>query len=139
MADEFDLNGDVAVETTPVVSIPPLPETVDNWDEYSDSLPSLRGVPTLKRVMKNYVYHQRLMLRSFTQAQAVHARINGFRTPREKKGDQKKSVVFAARRFFGALSTSALRQQCDLNGISYDSYESQEEIIEALVNKTTQV
>lgn len=63
------------------------------------------------------------------------ARLNGVRTPLEHVGDKSRSLRNTAKRFYESLNTQSLRMQCQLFGVTYDTFDTQEEIITALVDK----
>lgn len=63
------------------------------------------------------------------------ARLNGERTPLEHVGDKSRSLRSTAKRFYESLNTQGLRMQCQLFGVTYDTFDTQEEIITALVDK----
>ena len=63
------------------------------------------------------------------------ARLNGDRTVSQRVGDKKRSLRSTAQFFYESLSTSMLRKQCTLFDVDYDTYEDQESIIAALVEK----
>ena len=79
--------------------------------------------------------HARLTDKNWNSIIAGVSLLNGVRTPGQKKGYQKKSARSTAEMFYNSLSTPSLRMQCQLFGLNYDSFDSVEEAVEALVGK----
>lgn len=128
---------DEVIETL-VQKLPVLPPS-EEWDSYIDTLPEVRGVPTLKRAIHSYLRNRTLMEKALLTVIATHNRINGIRSKSQRKGDSMKSAKFAARSFFNKLTTDGLRRQCSLYCVDYNAYATQEDIIDKLVEVSTGV
>jgi hypothetical protein len=93
------------------------------------------GVKKLINSVEKATTHADLAERFKEQAYKTASRINGIRSYAQKKGDKVRSLRHTAQRFYEALSTQGLRQHCALFGIDYDSYDNQEDIIAAVIQK----
>lgn len=98
--------------------------------EYTDK----RGVKTLIKWHENWNMHMRLANAAYEHMQASAAYVNGHRLG-HVRGMRKHSLKVTAQKFYESLPTAALRSQCSLFDLDYNSYESQEDIIAALVAK----
>lgn len=93
------------------------------------------GVINVKKRWKLYRYHTELASQAWDRMLASINRINGVRSVDQKHGDKKRSLRATAQSFYEALSTSGLRMHCTLFNLDYNVFESQEDVISALVNK----
>lgn len=117
-----------------------LPETDDavTVDRFLISLinhTDVRGVPTLSKNYSKMLYHQRLVdnFKAIVESNACY--INGVRNKNQKKGDSKRSLRSTAKAFYNSLNTPALRMQCQLFQVDFDSYDSIEAVVDMLVTK----
>lgn len=93
------------------------------------------GCSTLSVQWSKAQYHLDMAQRQYSKCVNKVARLNGVRTPSQKIGDKKRSLRSTATAFYESLSTPLLRKQCQLFNIDYDTFEDQESIIAALVEK----
>lgn len=93
-----------------------------------------RGVTTLYKNITKALDHFNLTQRFLNAAQTNCNTIAGIRSVTQRSGDKKKSARSIAKHFYESLSTSMLRRQCVVFGLDYDSYNTMEEIITALVD-----
>lgn len=96
------------------------------------------GAKTLNNVWEAYKHRAGLLSDAVDRITVTVARINGLRTGEQQAGDKRRSLRQAAEKFYASLSTGMLRAQCNILGVDYDSYESQEDIIDVLVTKHLQ-
>ena len=103
--------------------------------QYSDQ----RGVQTLLSRVDRYVYHLDLCESTWEEMEASVRFLSGTRSdsgmPRASSNTPEK-VAYA---FYNTLNTPALRMQCTLFGLSYDSYDSVDGVIDALVAKQVEM
>ena len=100
-------------------------------DQHGD----IRGVTMLKDRLATYQRTLSLLHRQFNQIKTSVSFINGVRTKSQKAGDKKRSVRSTAETFYMSLSTPALRQHTAMFSLDYDSFESVEDVVAALVDK----
>lgn len=89
------------------------------------------GVKKLLTNISKYQKHITIAEKFAQQAQHTAGYINGTRT---KKPANK--ALKTAQRFYESLNTAGLRAQCVVMAIDYDSFDDQEGIIDALVEKS---
>ena len=121
-----------------------LPETNDAAiaEDFLRSLSDhtdVRGVVTLSKNYSRMCYHQNLTDQFRRRAQLTVGYINGVRNKTQKKGDNKRSLRATATAFYNSLNTSALRMQCQLFQLDFDSYGSIEDVVDMLVTKHIEV
>lgn len=92
-----------------------------------------RGYPTLCKNLGRYVMHSRLADRAWEAASTNVLVING-EGPKRGKMSAEELAARTARSFFGSLSSGQLTQQCKVYGLTKTDYETEDAIIEALVN-----
>jgi hypothetical protein len=127
------------VETTekPHLSMPDFTDTADvkqfmlDLQQYS----AVKGVPTLQKRLVKLLNHQDIASRLTAQCRTGINFVNGVRTHAQVKRDDNRSLKVRARKYFESLPTAALRKQCELFEVDYDSYEDMADIIVALVDK----
>lgn len=90
-----------------------------------------RGVKKLLGMLTRREDHIELAHSFAERAHKTAGYINGHRQPISSTN----KLARAAQKFYTALSTPALRLQCKLYNLDYDSFDSQEDIIAALVEK----
>lgn len=110
-------------------------EAVYLWLDELQAHTDIFGVKKLIYSIGQYREHLRLMRSHLSQVHKSLAVVNGIRTSVQRKADKDRSLQATARRFYESLTTNGLRMQCQLFQVDYDSYESQEDIIAALVEK----
>lgn len=93
------------------------------------------GVLTITKNFTKLLRHQELCDEFWNGVKKGVDVINGIRTPRQYIGSKKRSLRETAHAFYESLPTSALRMQCDLMQVDFDSYDTIESVIEALVQK----
>ena len=117
-----------------------LPETNDTAtaEDFLRSLSNhtdVRGVVTLSKNYSKMRYHQNLTDQFSQKVQLTVGYINGVRSKTQKKGDNKRSLRATATAFYNSLNTSALRMQCQLLQVDFDSHDSIEGVVDALITK----
>ena len=133
--DELN-DSEIAVETPKIE----LPDKNDMkavklfMDNLAETHGGTRGVQTLVKRLHNYVHHAALVVKGWELVETSVKFLNGERTLR---GPTSPDVI--ARRFYNTLSTPGLHMQCNAFAITFDDYETIDEVIEALVEKHVQV
>lgn len=97
-----------------------------------DKNQGVRGVTTLRRYFTKYLQSAALANKHYARMQKTLQVMSGVRAPRQRK---ETSITKAAWVFFDKLPTNQLRAQCTLFGLDYDSFDTVDERIDALVNK----
>ena len=117
-----------------------LPET-DDAATAEDFLRSLsdhtdvRGVVTLSKNYSKMRYHQGLADQFRQKVDLTVCYINGVRSNKQKRGDSRRSLRATATAFYNSLNTPALRMQCQLFQVDFDSYDSIDSVIDVLTAK----
>jgi hypothetical protein len=105
-----------------------------------DSLDGMRGVKTLHKYVKKYLDAIHLAERHMKQVKISVNTVNGITVPRPVGvSNELRKFKRASKTYFNALSTPELRKQCGLFGLDYDSYDSMEAAIAALVDANVAV
>jgi len=92
-----------------------------------DSLDGMRGVKTLDAI--------HLAERHMKQVKISVNTVNGITVPRPVGvSNELRKFKRASKTYFGGLSTPDLRKQCEVFGLDYDSYDTMDEAIAALVD-----
>ena len=109
-----------------------VPPTKENLDQFEKDVQSThgeaRGTGVLFRAISGYKNAMRLANGHWVQIHKSVAFLNGERL--QKEADTANTV---ARKFFSNLSTVALRKQCDIYEVDFDSFEELDDIVTALV------
>lgn len=100
-----------------------------------DNHQSVRGVKMFALRLERYLLHVDLAEQWWERVQTGADFINGVRTNAQKRGTKKKSARATAQAFYESLSTPALRLQCKVFDLNYDSFESVDDVVTALVDK----
>lgn len=98
----------------------------------------IHGVKRLLTRISKYQMHVELCKTYMSGIKSTANYINGVRSRDQKKGDGKRSLRSKAEAFYNTLSTPILRMQCTAFGLDYDSFETVEEAVMALVDKTVE-
>lgn len=94
------------------------------------------GVPTLSKRIKQYRLHRRLLEESYENVLRSIRYITKETTPNQKQSYKKRSLQAKARDVFSSLSPTLLQAQCTALGIDYTAYQSNEEVVNILVDTT---
>lgn len=97
----------------------------------------IRGVKTLKKYVAKYLDTARLAERHMHQVKTSVNTINGVpssRTAMPGVSNELRRFKRASRTYFSGLNTPELRKQCGTFGLDYDSYDSKDAAIAALVD-----
>lgn len=117
-----------------------------NWDSQGDTdlffytldtLGHARGVKTLKKYAHKYLDAIHIAARHMQQVITSLNTVNGVASPRTGTpglSNELRKFKRASKTYFGGLSTPDLRKQCELFGLDYDSYDTMDEAIGALVD-----
>lgn len=100
---------------------------------------AVHGVKSLLKWTDKYLDHVNLAETMWQKAIISANNVNGIRTRTQIQGDKKKSLRHTAEVFYGSLSTSVLRVQCTAFGLNFDGYETIEDVVAALVEKSVEV
>lgn len=93
------------------------------------------GVKTLLKNVDKYAMHTRLAEKFQSKVNVSIPRLRGERTASQRSGDSLRSKRLKASGFFNSLNTTALKRHCRMYELDFDSYESIEDIVEALTEK----
>lgn len=110
----------------------------EEWQDFKTMLEMNRDKHGVKSLLNHIYYYNYHMRHVSTQWKALLKSanvVNGIRTPSQKTGDKSRSLKRTAKKFYESLNTAGLKMQCSLFNIDYDSYDDQESIITALVEK----
>jgi len=99
---------------------------------------SVHGVKRLLTRVQKYQMHVELANAFMSGIHSTASYINGVRSKDQKKGDSKRSLRNKALAFYNTLSTPILRMQCTAFYLDYDSFETVEDVVAALVNRTVE-
>lgn len=113
--------------------------TVDSFIASLQDKQAVHGVKSLLKWTHKYLDHVRLAESMWHRATVSANNINGIRGTSQLKGDKKRSLRHTAEVFYGSLSTPVLRAQCTVFGLDFDSYNSIEDVVTALVDKSVKV
>lgn len=97
------------------------------------------GVKSLAKWTDKYLDHVKLSETMWDRVVKSTHTVNGVRTSTQLKGDKKKGLHRTATTFYSSLSTPLLRAQCAVFNLDYNSYESVEDVVAALVEKSVEV
>jgi len=97
----------------------------------------VRGVSTLLERIEQYARQVALSKSTWEKMETSVRFLSGTRNRSDAPRQMKKETV--ATRFYNTLSTSALRQHCVLFNLDYNSYESVDAVINALVKKQVEM
>lgn len=97
---------------------------------------NVHGVKRLLTRISKYQMHVELANTLLDGISSTANYINGIRSRSQKRGDGKRSLRSKAEAFYNTLSTPMLRMQCAAFDLNYDSFETVEEAVGALVDKT---
>jgi hypothetical protein len=113
-------------------------QEVQDFKTFLDNpdLTEVRGVKKLRNTLKNYLYHLVPLPEVYASMQKTLAYCNGERTTVQYDGDKTRSLRRVSLNFYNKLNTEGLRMQCNLFKLDYNSYESIDDVVNALVNKT---
>jgi hypothetical protein len=102
----------------------------------------IRGVKTLAKSLQQYVKIRNYAAKHLERAQRNLATVNGTRTTSQQTGDKSRSLRYVAQKFYESVDTNdhspncaMLRQYCSVFGLNFDSYETIEDVIKALVDR----
>jgi menaquinone-dependent protoporphyrinogen IX oxidase len=109
-------------------------EQLENFYNTLEAASDVRGVKTLNKHFKLYLRSRELAERHYDRAKKAANVIAGIKTPRQRKYAGVNTLAY---RFLDALDTKQLRVQCQVFGLDYDSFESIEEMFDALIAKMT--
>lgn len=99
----------------------------------------VRGISTLVDRAERYIYHLDLCEGTWEQLEASVRFLSGTRSDSGQPRQRTKTPEKVAYAFYATLNTSALRMQCKLFNLDYDSYEGVDGIIDALVKKQVEM
>ncbi len=105
-------------------------DQVNTFVGYLQEHTDVFGVKKLLSFTQKYQQHIELAEKFTKRAQYTASFINGTRI--RVKSDKTRST---AQKFYESLNTPGLRGQCTLLNVDYDSFDSQEAIIDTLVEK----
>ena len=88
-----------------------------------------------RMLSKNAHRYVRTLKVAEKQYSAIERNVGTLNGVKLRSTDPQKAQHAVAKRFYLSLSTAGLRAQCKLLGVEYDSYNTQEEIVAALVQK----
>jgi hypothetical protein len=100
---------------------------------------AVHGVKSLTKWATKYLNHVTLCESMWQHAVLSANNINGIRGTSQLKGDKKRSLRHTAEVFYGSLSTPVLRAQCTVFNLDYDSFDSIDDVITALVDRSVEV
>lgn len=115
------------------LELPVHQEEYSEWINGLEQHASVRGVRTIASSLSQYLKMSQQAEKHRQRALKSIDIVNGQRTPGQKSGDNARSVQATARKFYEQQSTKGLRTYCSVFNIDYDSYNTQEEIIDNLV------
>ena len=98
-----------------------------------------RGVKTLKEYFNKYLRTVKIAEDHYSKAQTAANTINGVVSARSIAADPNRKLRRSSKKFYEALSTPMLRKQCELFEVDYNAFDSQEDIIKALVDKNVEM
>jgi len=103
-------------------------------EQYSHALSECnnRGVATLQKHLRLYTRTLHILQGHHDHIEASLRYLNGKRAVSGPRSVQK-----AALKFLSSLNTPQLRQQCIMWQLDYDGFETQEEVIDALIKMQT--
>ena len=121
-----------------VIALPKVTLTISDLEDFNTVLSKGQGIFGYKSLLVHWQklkHHVDLAQHFYSSCKNKVARLNGDRTPLQRTGDKRRSLRNTAQQFYESLSTPMLRKQCGLFSVDYDSYEDQESIIAAIVEK----
>jgi len=102
----------------------------------------VRGVKTLAKSLQQYIKIRNYAAKHLERAQRNLATVNGTRTASQQTGDKSRSLRYVAQKFYESVdkndpsqNCAMLRQYCGIFGLTFESYATIEDVIEALVDK----
>lgn len=113
----------------------------DNVEQFTAMLQGYTDVFGVKRLLSRIAKYRMHAVLCDTYMNGIRSTanyINGIRSRDQKKGDSRRSLRNKANAFYNTLSTPVLRMQCTTFGLNYDSFETVEEVVTALVDKTVE-
>jgi len=113
-------------------------EVVEEFISVLQQHPEVHGVKRLLTRISKYQMHVELAAALLEGIKSTANYINGVRNKDQRKGDSKRSLRGKAATFYNTLSTPLLRMQCQTFGLNYDSFETVEDVVNALVNETVE-
>jgi hypothetical protein len=127
-------------EVPPVFNLGDLPEDVDDLVDLKDILVrkmsenvAPRGTLTLVRSINRYVHRKPLLDAAHKELKRTFDYVNGKRGNGAAKGGRVRSIRSLAHKFYDKMPEAAIRRHCVVNGLDYDSFETVDARIEALV------
>ena len=109
--------------------------------QFTTHLGQFENVHGVKRLLTRISKYQMHVVLADTYMSGIHSTanyINGVRSRDQKKGDSKRSLRSKAEAFYNTLSTPILRMQCATFNLDYDSFDTVEAVVEALVSSTVE-
>lgn len=91
------------------------------------------------QAVTQYLYRQPLFDKAVTELNRSWKFMQGVRGPGIANGAKKRSVRSRAHHFYDSLPEPAIRAHCTMHGLDYDSFETVDERIEALVQKSVEL
>jgi len=105
--------------------------TLDTFIEHLQSNTDKRGVKKLLIQVSKYKNHTNLVNAFAERALKTAQYINNGRGPTKVSNKLQKTATL----YYESLSTPGLRMHCNLYNVDYDSFDTQEAIIDTLVEK----
>lgn len=99
----------------------------------------IRGTKTLSMYLDKYLRTIGIANDHLHKVKTAVNTVNGVSSPRNRVFDERQKLKSATRRFYNTLPTPMLRKQCELFNVDYDSFESVEDIVQALVDKNVEM
>jgi hypothetical protein len=140
----MEMQDAVALDSIPegarfTIALPDLDsaESIDTFNTELKKGEALKvyGIRSLASHWKSYNYHIESAEGHWADMCVNVASVNGERSARQKYGDKKISARKIAQGFYESLNTPMLRSHCQVLGVAYDSFDTQEEIIAAMVDR----
>jgi hypothetical protein len=113
------------------------PESVQEFWHTLDTLGDARGIKTLRKYANKYLDSTRIAERHLHQVIVSLNTVNGVASPRTGTpgiSNELRKFKRASHTYFSGLNTPELRRQCEVFDLDYDSYDTMDEAIAALVD-----
>lgn len=108
---------------------------VEGFARYLEDHTDTYGVKTLLGNVNKYLLHVKFVERYQDDIKHGIDTVNGVRSKAHIGAMTHRKFTNAARAFYEGLSTAGLRTHCQMFNIDYNAYDTQEEIIDLLVEK----
>lgn len=135
----------VGTTCTQTIDIPKtVPFSIEDLRELTDRITANihnapRGAKTFVEAANQYMYHHAFLNPVMGEIAHALAYMNGDRGTGVSKKRKTNSVRVRARKFYDSLGEPALRKHCALYNLSYEAFESAEDRINALVEKSIEL